>query len=116
MGSQGQVLAHVGICAVNGFRIQIPYLVKELADIMYYSDGPHLFENDTLLASINMDFNEEEDRKILGSTKDFCYWWKNTVAPEGDIDPTTEELPRLTYSVTTSHFNDFWHGVSIELC
>ena len=87
MGSQGQVLSHIGVCTVNGFRIQIPYLVKELADIMYESDGETLFDSDALLASINVDFNKEEDNKILGSTEDFFYWWKNT----GESKGSTEE-------------------------
>jgi len=112
MGSQGQVLSHIGVCTVNGFRVQIPYLVKELAHLMYESHGEPSFNNDTLVTAINLDFNEEEDRKILGSTKDFCYWWKNTGESKGNIDPTEEELPRVTHSVTASHFKAFWRGVS----
>ena len=108
--SQEQVIAHIGICAINGFCIQIPYLVKDLADMMYELDTPTFPENNTLPASINMDFNMEEDSEILGLTKDYSYWW-NPTAPE-------MEVPRVTRSITNAHFHQYFLSVrsSISCC
>ena len=107
------MLVHIGVCAVNGFQIQIPYLIKDLADMMYDMDRPHLLKDNTVPGSINMDFNGEEDRNILASTKEFCYWWN---APRvSDVDVVSEgELPRVTRSVTAVHFRAFLRNVSIS--
>jgi len=103
---------------VQGFRIQVPYLVKDLADTMYDLDGGPSPEDNTLPASINMDFNGAQDRKILASTPRFCYWWEKHVVPEGEGDASgssAEDFPRVTHEVTEAHFKAFWHGVSILL-
>ena len=101
--SQEQVLAHIGLCAVHGFRIQIPYLVKDLADMMYDLNGGPSPDDNTLPASINMDFNAAQDHNILTSTPSFCYWWEKPVVSEvqGDSSgPSTEDTPRVTREVT----------------
>ena len=105
---------HIGICATNGFRIQVPYLLKDLADMMYDVDRPRLPEDNTMPGSINMDFNGEEDHNILASTKEFCYWWN--VPRVSDVDVVSEEeLPRVTCSVTAAHFIVFLKNISIPL-
>jgi len=112
---QDQVLGHVGFCAVHGFRIEIPYLVKDLADMM---DGGPSPDDNTLPASINMDFNGNEDHKILASTPKFCYWWEKPVLSEGETDSSgssVEDVPRVTREVTDAHFKAFWEGVRISL-
>ena len=116
--SQEQVLAHIGVCTVHGFRIQIPYLVKDLADMMYDLNGGPSPDDNTLPASINMDFNGDQDRNILQSTPSFCYWWDKPVLSEGESDSSgssTEDSPRVTHEVTEAHFKAFWEGVSIAL-
>ena len=76
-------------------------------------DGGPDPQNNTLPASINMDFNGDDDRNILASTADFCYWWKNSpMVGEGDVELSAED--RVTRRVTEAHFKSFWHGVSIS--
>ena len=112
--SQEQVLVQIGVCAANGFRIPIPYLVKDMADMMYDMDRPLLPNDNTLPASLNMDFNAEEDENILGSTKPFCYWWK-VVSLEPEVDGSDVNLPRVTRTVVADHFKAFYHKVFIPL-
>ena len=84
--------------------------------MMYDLDGVPSPEDNTLPASINMDFNGAQDRKILASTPKFCYWWEKHVVPEGEGDAlglSTEDFPRVMCEVTEAHFQEFWHGVSI---
>jgi len=84
--------------------------------MMYDLDGGPSPDDNTLPASINMDFNGVQDRKILASTPQFCYWWEKRVLSEGDGDssaPSTEER-QVTREVTEAHFKAFWHGVSIS--
>ncbi|KAF8955813.1 hypothetical protein BDZ97DRAFT_1926276 [Flammula alnicola] len=99
-----QILAHVGYCTVNGFRIQIPYLLKDVSDNILEIHPPREPEDNTLPASINMDFNAEEDAEILGCTKDYCYWWKS---PESEA-----EVPRVTCKIIQAHFKDFFTTVT----
>jgi len=102
--SKDQVLAHIGVCTVNGFRVQVPYLVKDLCDVLCELVPPSLPYHNTLPGSINMDFDLEEDMEILGQTKDYCYWWKGP-GPNG----TT---PWVTRHITTQHFLDYFNVVS----
>src|SRR6266699_6347439 len=114
---QDQVLAHVGVCAAHGFRIEIPYLVKDMADMMYDLHGGPSPDDNTLPASINMDFNANRDRKILASTPKFCYWWEKPVLSKGEHDSSgssMEDFPRVTREVTEAHFKAFWEGVRIS--
>lgn len=94
-------MVHIGICATNGFRIPIPYLIKDLGDMIYELDTP---EHNTLPGSINMDFNADEDSDILESTEDFTYWW--------NITDAEVEIPRVTRHVINSHFYAYFHAVS----
>ena len=71
-----------------------------MADMMDEIDPPGLPENNTVPASINMEFNSEEDNEILGTTPDFCYWWNCT---ESEINP-----PRVTGSIIRAHFRLYW--------
>ena len=83
--------------------------------MMYDVDRPRLPEDNTLPGSINMDFNGEEDRDILASTKEFCYWWN--VPGVSEVDAMSEaELPRVMRSVTAAHFRAFLKNVRIPFC
>ncbi|KAF8961701.1 hypothetical protein BDZ97DRAFT_1759716 [Flammula alnicola] len=99
-----QVLTHVGFCTVNGFRIQIPYLLKDLSDMILETNPPRQPEANTLPASINMDFNADQDVEILGCTKDYCYWWKSPVSEA--------EVPRVNRQIIQAHFKDFFTTVT----
>jgi len=83
--------------------------------MMYELDGPRLPEDNTLPASINMDFNGDEDQNILASTKDFCYWWKNVSVSKVD-KASVPDLPRVTRSVTAAHFKEFLKKARIPFC
>jgi len=63
---QYQILEHIGYCTVNGFRIPIPYLIKDLGDMIASPFPLSLPKDYTLPGSINMDFNSEEDIDVLG--------------------------------------------------
>jgi len=77
-----------------------------MADMMDQIDPPGLPENNMVPASINMEFNSEEDNEILGMTADFCYWWK---CDESDPNP-----PRVTRSIIHAHFHQYWSIVSVR--
>ena len=52
---------------MHGFRIPIPYLVKDLTEMTHEPIPLILPDNNTMPGSINMDFNREEDLDIIGS-------------------------------------------------
>jgi hypothetical protein len=88
-----------------------------MADMMYDLHGGPSPDDNTLPASINMDFNANQDRKILASTPKFCYWWEKPVLSEGEHDSSgssVEDFPRVTREVTEAHFKAFWEGVRIS--
>ena len=63
-------------------------------------------------ASINMDFNREEDLDIIRSiTKDHAYWWNRWV-PESVAREEDLEFPEVTRQVIEAHFREFYRGVS----
>ena len=63
-------------------------------------------------ASINMDFNREEDLDIIRSvTKDHVYWWNRRV-PESVALEEDLEFPEVTRQVIEAHFREFYWGVS----
>jgi len=101
---QQQLLAHIGFCTVNGFWIKIPYLVKDLSDMIYDLDPPELPENNMLPASINMDFNGEEDAEILAQTREYCYWWTFKLSDKN--------IPWVTPAVVFDHFREYFQIVS----
>lgn len=100
MVAQEQVVAHIGVCAINGFRIPTPYLVKDMSDMSYEVNPPTF---NTLPASINMDFNRKEDNYILGSTAKFCFWWERRVPTSSPMEPELKN-PEVTWRVTNDHF------------
>jgi len=90
---------------VNGFRVYPPYLVKDLCDLIYELHPPELPKNNTLPASINMDFNGDEDALILGSTWAYHYWWK---FPQSEAEVEENGLRRVTYDIIDAHFTKFF--------
>ena len=83
---------------------------------MYDVDRPRLPHDNTVPGSINMDFNGDQDRNILASTKEFCYWWNVPRVSGVDVEVSKEGLPRVTRSVTAAHFRAFLKKVKIPLC
>jgi len=78
--------------------------------------GPSPDDN-TLPASINMDFNANQDCKILASTAKFCYWWEKPVLSEDENNSSgspIKDFPWVTHEVTEAHFKVFWEGVGIS--
>jgi len=106
--SQEQVLAHIGVCSVNGYRVNHPYLVKDLSDMIYEMHTPKLPDDNTLPASINMDFNGEEDDDILATTVPHHYWWKY---PQFEENVREVGLRRVTKEIISSHFQEFFEKV-----
>ena len=110
--SQHEILQHIGYCAVNGFRIPIPYLIKDLGDLISSPFPLELPKHYTLPASINMDFNNEKDGEILDCLPgDYSYWWKLRV-PITDQSPAEDRqsaamVPRVTRDVISKHFAEF---------
>jgi len=118
--SQYQILEHIGYCTVNGFRIPIPYLIKDLGDMINSPFPLELPKHYTLPASINMDFNSEEDIDVLESIPgDYSYWWKSRV-PMSKTSPAGQgqsaaTVPRVTRDVIDKHFADFCDEVCAQL-
>lgn len=83
--------------------MHIPYLLRDLTDIFTDIAAPAMPQYHTLPASINMDFNAEEDAEILEQTKEHCYWWK------------TVPGQRLTRKIIDDHFYEYYHVVSKSL-
>jgi hypothetical protein len=73
--------------------------------MIYELDNPLIPDHNTLPASINMEFNADEDVDILESTKDFGYWWNFT--------GSEVEAPRVTRHIIHSHFHAYFHAVSL---
>jgi len=98
---------------VHGFRIPIPYLVKDLTEMTHEPIPLILPDNNTMPGSINMDFNREEDLDIIGSVrKDHAYWWNRRV-PKLVADQEDDlEFPEVTRQVIKKHFKEFYQGVS----
>lgn len=99
------MLAHIGACTAHGFRIEIPYLVKDMADMMDDLNQPTVPDHNTLPGSVNMDYTADDDEEILAITKDYCYWWK--YPPGSEV-----ETPRVTRNIISRHFLDFYKVVS----
>jgi len=98
---------------VNGFRIPIPYLVKDLTEMMHDPSPPIFPDNNTFPASINMDFNREEDADIIACVpEDNAYWWNRRVPTSVALQEKNLEFPQVTRQVINEHFRYFYHGVS----
>lgn len=67
---------------------------------------PTLREENTLPASINMDFTGEEDQETLATTKEYCYWWAQE--EEEGIEP------RVPIDLIWYHFQDYIKTVSVQ--
>jgi len=109
---QYQILEHIGYCTVNGFRIPIPYLIKDLGDMIASPFPLSLPKDYTLPGSINMDFNSEEDIDVLGCLPgDYSYWWKVRVPCSDEspavAGPSTAMVPRVTRHIIDAHFADY---------
>jgi hypothetical protein len=79
--------------------------VKDTADMLDSINTPNIPEDNTLPASINVEFTAQDDANILATTKDYCYWWK--LPPGGE-----EETPRVTRHIISCHFRDYFKVVS----
>ena len=109
---QYQILEHIGYCTVNGFRIPIPYLIKDLGDMIASPFPLSLPKDYTLPGSINMDFNSEEDIDVLGCLPgDYSYWWKVRVPCSDEspavAGPSAAMVPRVTRHIIDAHFADY---------
>ena len=98
---QDQLLIHIGYCAVYGFRIDIPYLVQDMLD-MSQNTFPLNDADASLPASINVQFMQENDDKVLSYGGDESLWWKSK---------EMVRTYRLTSDIMTNYFNDFYDKV-----
>ena len=101
---QDQVLVQIGFCAVNSFRITIPYIVRDMCDMLHNVFPPAIPENNMLLGSINMDYTAEENAEILAETEHHGYWW---TYQEGN-----ENAPQPCKEIIDNHFQDYFCTVS----
>jgi hypothetical protein len=79
--------------------------VKDTADMLDSINTLNILEDNTLPASINVEFTAQDNADILATTKDYCYWWK--LPPGGE-----EEMPRVTQHIISCHFRDYFKVVS----
>ncbi|KJA15667.1 hypothetical protein HYPSUDRAFT_1067936 [Hypholoma sublateritium FD-334 SS-4] len=70
-----QVLAHLGYCALHGYRVGVPYLLQDVVGHTHGNSQPY-FDKHNLPSMDTLQFMAEDDVNILATTNDFAYWWK----------------------------------------
>lgn len=100
---QEQVMAHYGYCAINGFRIEVPYLLQDLMDVIFAPEPPVGAHRYTLPASINMTNTDLDDLGILEYTSEHSYWWNK---PNAEVEGC-----RVTRVDTYNQFAEFYNKV-----
>ena len=91
-------MAHLGYCAIHGYRVGVPYLLQDIVDHTHLSRQSELTPF-TAPLSVDINFMAEDDQVILSATDDFAYWWKDSndqAAGNG-----------TNFDISSAHFTSF---------